>query len=484
MIKIKVNYNIFILLLSATIIFFLKNPLINWLEGDFENIYFIYNTILTANSITPDVVDYPGNSSFSINSLYLKIISFFDKTIIINLKDLTLSNDPVSNFNKIYKYLKFLQLFYSFIALICFYKILVYLNLDRKVALSLSILLLLSNQYLDNIQRYRFDFESFAFYLISTFFLLNALSSKKKILPICISGFFLCMSLFSKIITLPLFLVIPALIYFKKDKSFVRFIKDILVNRDTVILFFMINFLMIFYSIFNSFNIMYLITNNIIYISFYFFHSEYFKSFMDNKKYKYLIFFIIGFLMGIIFMFSQSIDIQKILIVANPYFFFQHHSPNASYYLPNIFLIFKKINFDFLQIFLIFASIFLIVFNKRKKFYLNLFLFLIYFTYKIILSSKGTYLDIFSLIILLIIVSINLQKSKYNLFIYSSLILYFFINSNNLLNNNFNLNIDNNEICELKNFDKKEYNELNKENYFLLYYASKFSNYNFIQKLC
>ena len=77
---------------------------------------------------------------------------------------------------------------------------------------------------------------------------------------------------FSKIITLPLFLVIPALIYFKKDKSFVRFIKDILVNRDTVILFFMINFLMIFYSIFNSFNIMYLITNNIIYISFYFFH--------------------------------------------------------------------------------------------------------------------------------------------------------------------------------------------------------------------
>ena len=111
MIKIKVNYNIFILLLSATIIFFLKNPLINWLEGDFENIYFIYNTILTANSITPDVVDYPGNSSFSINSLYLKIISFFDKTIIINLKDLTLSNDPVSNFNKIYKYLKFLQLF-------------------------------------------------------------------------------------------------------------------------------------------------------------------------------------------------------------------------------------------------------------------------------------------------------------------------------------------------------------------------------------
>ena len=32
--------------------------------------------------------------------------------------------------------------------------------------------------------------------------------------------------------------------------------------------------------------------------------------------------------------------------------------------------------------------------------------------------------------------------------------------------------------------NKKEYIELNKDNYFLLYYAPKFSEYNFIQKLC
>ena len=87
MLEKKFYYVIFILLISPMIIFFLKNPLINWLEGDFENIYFIYNTLLTSNSITPDVTDYPGNSSFSINSLYLKIISIFDKTIVINLEE-------------------------------------------------------------------------------------------------------------------------------------------------------------------------------------------------------------------------------------------------------------------------------------------------------------------------------------------------------------------------------------------------------------
>ena len=73
MLKSKISFNISIILVLSIIIFFLKNPLVNWLEGDFENIYFIYNTLLTANSITPDVMDYPGNSSFSINSLYLKI---------------------------------------------------------------------------------------------------------------------------------------------------------------------------------------------------------------------------------------------------------------------------------------------------------------------------------------------------------------------------------------------------------------------------
>ena len=483
MLKKKFSYEIFILLILTTTIFFFQNTLINWLEGDFENIYFIYNSLLTANSITPNVIDYPGNSSFSINSFYLKIISFFDKTIIINLNEIILSSDPTANFNKIYKYLKFLQLFYSFFALICFYKILIYLDLDNKIALSLSLLLLISNQYLDNIQRYRFDFESLTFYLVSSFFLLYSITAKKKILSISISGFFLCMSVFSKIITIPLFLVIPALIYFKK-KTFLSFIKEILINRDTVIIFCVINFLMIFYSIFNSFNLMYFITNNIIYITFYFFFSEYFKSLKDDKEYRYLSFFIAGFLLGVIFMFSQALNFQKILIVANPYFFLQHHALDGNFFSFNIFMTFKDMNFDFLQIFLIFISIYLIFLKEKRNLYLNIFLFFIYFVYKIVLSSKGTYLDMPSLIILLIIITINLQKSKYNLYIYSFVILYFLINSNNILDNKFNLNIDNDEICELKKLNKKEYNELNKDDYFFLYYAPKFSDYNFMKKLC
>lgn len=484
MLEKKFYYVIFILLISPMIIFFLKNPLINWLEGDFENIYFIYNTLLTSNSITPDVTDYPGNSSFSINSLYLKIISIFDRTIIINLDEIILSSDPVTNFNIIYRYLKFLQLFYCLISSICFYKILTYLNLESKIALSLSLLLIISNQYLDNIQRYRFDFESLTFYFISTFFLLYASHAKKKNIPICISGFFLCMSLFSKIITMPLFLMIPALIYFKKNKSLNFFIKDIFINKDLIILFFIINFLTIIFSILYSFDLMYFITNNVIYISFYFFYSEYFRSLKNDEKYKYLSFFIVGILLGLIFMFSQALNHQKILAVINPYFFFQHHSAETSFLLKNIFVTLKSMKFDFLQIILLIFSVFLIFLKRDNNLYLNLLLLSIYFLYKIILSSKGGfYLDIFSLIVLLFIVSINSQKLKYNMFIYSFVIFYFFVNSNNILDNKFNLNIDN-EVCELKKLNKKDYIGLNKDNYFLLYYAPKFSGYSFIQKLC
>ena len=55
MLKIIKNWHIeiYLLLILTILIFYIKNPLVHWLEGDFENIYFIYNTILTANSITP-----------------------------------------------------------------------------------------------------------------------------------------------------------------------------------------------------------------------------------------------------------------------------------------------------------------------------------------------------------------------------------------------------------------------------------------------
>lgn len=488
MLKIIKNWHIeiYLLLILTILIFYIKNPLAHWLEGDFENIYFIYNTILTVNSITPNPIDYPGNSSFSINSIYLKIISLFDKTLIINLDDIIKSTNPIQNFNKIFKYLKFLQLFYFFISLVFFYKILKYFNLDNKVAFSLTLLLLISYESLDNIQRYRFDFESLTFYIISTFFLIYSLKTKQKGKFIFISSFFLCMSIFSKIIILPLFLTIPLVIYFKKKNEILFFIRDFFLDKQLIIIFFIINFLMIFFSIFYKYNLILIISNNLIYLGFFFFYSRYFENLSDKKNNIYLLIWTLGIIFGLIFMYSQALNFRKILFVSTPYLILENHFTSISNFsLVDIKLIFKKIKFNFLEISLLITSIYLIIFKKKNISYADIYLFIIFFLYKIILSSKGSpYLNIFPLFTLFMLVSLNLKEIKNNFVVYAFVILNVVLNFNAITNNDFNQRIDNNEICILKQYKKEDYMKLNRNNFFLLYYAPKFSDYNFMKKLC
>ena len=480
------HIEIYLLLILTSLIFFIKNPLIHWLEGDFENIYFIYNTILTGNSITPNPIDYPGNSSFSINSIYLKIISLFDKTLIINLDDIIKSTNPTQNFNKIFKYLKFLQLFYFFISLVFFYKILRYFNLNNKVAFSLTLLFLISQESLDNIQRYRFDFESLTFYIISTFFLIYSLKTKQKGKFIFISSFFLCMSIFSKIIILPLFLSIPMVIYFKKKNEILFFIKDFFLDKKLIIIFFIINFLMMLFSIFYKYNLIVIISNNLIYLGFFFFYSRYFENLSDKKNNIYLLIWILGILFGLIFMYSQALNFQKILFVSTPYLILENHFTSISNFsLVDIKLIFEKIKFNFLEISLLITSIYLIIFKKKNISYADIYLFIIYFLYKIILSSKGSpYLNIFPLFALFMLLSLNLKEIKNNFIVYAFVLLNVVLNFNTITNNDFNQRIDNNEICILKQYKKEDYMTLDRNNFFLLYYAPKFSDYDFIKKLC
>ena len=480
------HIEIYLLLILTSLIFFIKNPLIHWLEGDFENIYFIYNTILTGNSITPNPIDYPGNSSFSINSIYLKIISLFDKTLIINLDDIIKSTNPTQNFNKIFKYLKFLQLFYFFISLVFFYKILRYFNLNNKVAFSLTLLFLISQESLDNIQRYRFDFESLTFYIISTFFLIYSLKTKQKGKFIFISSFFLCMSIFSKIIILPLFLSIPMVIYFKKKNEILFFIKDFFLDKKLIIIFFIINFLMMLFSIFYKYNLIVIISNNLIYLGFFFFYSRYFENLSDKKNNIYLLIWILGILFGLIFMYSQALNFRKILFVSTPYLILENHFTSISNFsLVDIKLIFEKIKFNFLEISLLITSIYLIIFKKKNISYADIYLFIIYFLYKIILSSKGSsYLNIFPLFALFMLLSLNLKEIKNNFIVYAFVLLNVVLNFNTITNNDFNQRIDNNEICILKQYKKEDYMTLDRNNFFLLYYAPKFSDYDFIKKLC
>ena len=203
------NYKYYISIsVIIIIVFFFLNPLKNWVEGDIENAYFIYYTLVTANSNVPGVIDYPGNSSFSINSIYLKFISIFNENLEINLDEIINLKDPLKNLNNIFVYLKFLQLLYFIIIGILLLILFQYFCENKYISLLLVLLFILSPAFFDNLQRYRFDIESFIFFLISSVCLIYAASYKKyNFIYVFLSGVFLCFALFSKIIVLPLFIL-------------------------------------------------------------------------------------------------------------------------------------------------------------------------------------------------------------------------------------------------------------------------------------
>lgn len=476
---------ILILFILITVIFFSKNPINHWLEGDIENSYFIYNTLLTANSITPTVIDYPGNSSFSINSLYLKLVSAFDKNIEINLNNILKSSNPLLNLNKIYFYLKILQLIYFLITLFCLYKILNFITLNDNVSYSLTFLFLLSVPLIDNIQRYRFDFESFSFYIFSTIFLIYAITSKQKKIFIIISGFFLCMSFFSKLIIIPLFLIVPILFYLKNEKNIKNLFKNFFFNRGLIFLFLILNCIIFTIYINSSIKLILLFLNVLLYLIFYFFYSELFEK-LQNKKDYYLFIFLTGIFLGIALMYSQSINLEKIFIVSFPLIIFDHHfsvSTHPSNFFENIFTSVTISKLNFFEITILSIILFLIVKNKNY-FLLNLYLFLIYFIYKLILVSKGEYLDIFPYFILIFLIALNIKTSKNIYIIYSLIIFNLILNFNTLINSNLNNNINDELFCMTSNYTKKEFEKLKANENFILYYLPKFANQKFLKKLC
>ena len=71
--KIKITLLFIIIIFFSTFIYLHLNPLTNWYEGNIENLYFIYNSILSSLKIKPVVIDYPGTPSFIINGFVYNI---------------------------------------------------------------------------------------------------------------------------------------------------------------------------------------------------------------------------------------------------------------------------------------------------------------------------------------------------------------------------------------------------------------------------
>ena len=486
------NYNYYISIsVIIIIVFFFLNPLKNWVEGDIENAYFIYYTLVTANSNVPSVIDYPGNSSFSINSIYLKFISIFNENLEINLDEIINLKDPLKNLKNIFVYLKFLQLLYFIITGILLLILFQYFCKNKYISLLLVLLFILSPTFFDNLQRYRFDIESFIFFLISSVCLINATIYKKyNFIYVFLSGVFLCFALFSKIIVLPLLLIIPIVFYFKKNNSLklTGHFKNFFL-KDLIIIFIVINItFFIFHKInFYLFSNIVIFTNNLFYLLYYFFYKKFFELVEKKKQILFFITIVFGFLLGVFFMFSQALNLQKIYLVTSPISIYQNHFSGEGSLIENSLSSFERLRFNFFEILLFIFCIGISWKSYPQNTMINITLFIMYILFKFIFSLKyGIYMDIYPYFILLLIICLNLQFLKslrINILIFL-LCLNILFNFNFLSDNKFNNKIDDLLFCQVKDFTEKEFYSIKKENNFVKYYTPKFANYNFMKKLC
>lgn len=488
-----VYYLVFFFLLIG--IFFYKNELNNWLEGDIENIYLIYNVIITSNSIVPSHVDYPGNSSFIIYSFFLKLISFFDGLVILNLNDLINNSRPELILNRIFVYLKLIQLFYTFLIASIIFVILNFVTENKVCSCLLSSIFILSPPFIENLTRLRIDLDSILFFLISIFFLILSLRKKKiNNFFLFFSGFFLCASLFSKtaIIFLTLSIPIIPLFVYKKYLNLKNIFQELKYNQF-YFLFLAFNFFqfIVFILLKNNFSFIVIFTNNVFYFTFYIFFSLLFRLINVRNINFCLIIFSTGFIFSIILMYLIALDLNKIYFVLNPISTFLNQisvsdSKNFLLFLSSYFNNSMNIKINYLDIVLLFFFSYLF-FKNKKKIIINLLLISLFIIYKIIFISKySLYYDIYPLFLLIFLIASNLKLNNRYLTIILSIIFItsLFINRNYLLNNSFNKIVKNDSVCLFKKLNKKEFKSLEPQENFLLYYAPKFAIHEFVQKLC
>ena len=490
-----------IIIFFSTFIFFHLNPLINWYEGNIENLYFIYNSILSSLKIKPVVIDYPGTPSFIINGFAYNIF-LGEFSSISEIGDQYEINNYLNYTLKINKYI---QLIYLSLYFIFVFKILNEFNSKNIYSnFLLTVAIIFSLPMIENFQLARIENDALFFLSIGTYFYIRFIKTNSLINFFLFNIFFLLMLLTKILYVFTIYLLIIILFYFKKEKilnyldKLNLFSTLVLIN---VFLFFSLYGIQIFLNKLYFISIIFslatygLVASSLIY---FFFILK-----IDLKK---LFLCLSCSLIAIIFLFYlTNSNFSHLYYVIFPFDLLKQHLRGAhsldANFIEQIILIIKKIylNFSEFKIYLyeVFILIsFLIVFLINFKLNLiNFFLVSLYFLFKIIFNIKYyLYYDSITFLLLTIVFSnlfTNNIKLKYFLTfcvliisIYSThkIIIYDELQVNNKLKSNEIIK----NFCRYSLITEEEFNKLDiddPENY-ALYHTKNLMTYNNIKKIC
>ena len=498
--KIENIFFYLILIFFSTFIFFYLNPIKYWYEGNIENLYFIYNSILSSIKIKPLVIDYPGTPSFIINgytyNLFLGSFSSF-----VEISNTYQIEEYLNNTLKINKYI---QLLYLTIYFIFVFKILNEINYKKYLNFLLTLCIIFSPPMIENFQLARIENDALCFMSIGIYSFIRFVKTD-RIQDFFFFLFFILLMLLTKLLYVFIFyLLIILIFYFKKIEILKKLNKTHLITSIltvNTILFFLLYGLQLvlnklyFVSIFFSIATYGFVMSVLLYLFF----------ILDKNLKKIFICIVFTIIILISAMYFTNSNFSHVYYSIFPFDLLKQHLRGAHVsdvnFLNQIFLILNKIFTNFsefkIRVYeIIFLTYFFIYCLILKKFDLtNFLIILLFLLFKFIFNIKYyLYYDSITVLLLIIVFSkISISEKKYS-YLSSFLMLSIIISSTYKIflfeelqwNNEKNSNIIIRNFCKYSEISENKFNDLDIDDYenYALYHAKKLMTYKNVKELC
>ncbi len=499
--KIKITLLFLIIIFFSTFIFLHLNPLTNWYEGNIENLYFIYNSILSSLKIKPVVIDYPGTPSFIINGFVYNIF-LGEFSGISEISDQYRIDNYLNYTLKINKYI---QLIYLSLYFIFVFKILNEFNSNNIYPnFLLTVAIIFSPPMIENFQLSRIENDALFFLSVGVYFFIRFIKTNSLKNFFLFNIFFLLMLLTKVLYVFTVYLLIIILYFFKKEKILNYFNKLnffsalILIN---IFLFFSLYGIQIFLNKFYFISIIFSLVTYGLVISSLIYSFLILK--IDLKK---LFLCSLCSLIAIIFLFYlTNSNFSHLYYVLFPFDLLKQHLRGAysldANFIEQIILIIKKIYLNFSEFKIHFYEVFILIsflitfLINFKLNLINFFLVLLYFLFKIIFNIKYyLYYDSITFLLLTILFSNLFTKNTRLRYFLTFCVLIISIYSTHKIIIYDDLQINNkaksNEIiknfCRYSLITEEEFNKLDvddPENY-ALYHTKNLMTYKNIKQIC
>jgi len=177
---------------------------------DLDFIY-IYNASIMSSGIQQEWYDHPATTILSLYSIFYKIYSLFDYSFIYKINEIKEASDPNLVLQKLYFVTRIFDSINVILIVLFTFKISKILSTKDIHAYFLTLTLIVSGHFLNNLSLLNPEDWAVCFFLISFYYLLNFFI-KKNIILIILSGLFFLFAFLSKINILFLFFFIILLI--------------------------------------------------------------------------------------------------------------------------------------------------------------------------------------------------------------------------------------------------------------------------------